>query len=56
MIVHPSGRNDATLMRYTASAAHRNAIGLTQPVGFHALLGGNSVIAIEYAIAMQKAG
>lgn len=54
MIVDARGRYNATLMRYTARPAHGDSIRLAQPVRFHALLCGHSVIAIEYAVAMQQ--
>lgn len=54
MIVHARCGYYATLMRYAARPAHGNAIRFTQPVGFHALLSGHRVVAIEDAVAVQQ--
>lgn len=54
MIVHASGRDDATLVRDAARPTHRDAVRFAQPVGLHALLRGNRVVAIENAVAVQQ--
>lgn len=54
MIVNSSGRDDLAVVGDTTGSAHRNPVRFTQPVRFETLLGGNGIVAIEYAIVMQE--
>lgn len=54
MIVYTSGRYNPAQMRDATCSTHADAIGLTQPVGLHALLCGHRVVAIEHAVAMEQ--
>lgn len=54
MVVHAGGGDDAALVRDAARPAHGDAIRLAQPVGLHALLCGNCVVAVEDAVAVQQ--
>lgn len=54
MVVDSRGGYNTTLMCDTARPAHRYSIRLAQPVRFHALLCGHSVITIENAVAVQQ--
>lgn len=54
VIVNAGGGYNPAQMRDAARPTHADAIGLAQPVGLHALLRGDRVVAIENAIAVQQ--
>lgn len=54
MVVHAGGGYDATLVRDAARTAHGDAVRFAQPVRFHALLRGDRIVAVEYAVAVQQ--
>lgn len=52
--MHSRRRYYPALVGDATCPAHTDAVRLTQPIGFHALLRGNCVIPIEYTIPMQQ--
>lgn len=54
MIVHARRGYDPAQMCDAARSAHADPIGLAQPIGLHALLCGDGVVAVEHAIAVQQ--
>jgi len=56
VIVYACGRYNPAQMGDASSPTHADPIGFAQPIGLHALLCSDSVVAIENTIAMQQRG